>query len=212
MRERILMSREDFIKTRAAAKRADILSAARARFARDGYERASTEKIAGDARVSTATLFRQFPTKLDLFSAVMSDGLGAFDTRLAEASALPPLERLTVLAHAYGQLLDQPETAGIMRAILAAAPTSPDVAAAFYERVKSVIAGSFQETASQLHVAGLLVLPDGPAVPVGQLMGMIEHVTLWRRMLSSDPVKVQIAPLVDAALDSFWTKWGVVKV
>jgi TetR/AcrR family transcriptional regulator, regulator of autoinduction and epiphytic fitness len=203
------MTRQAFIQNRAAAKREAILIVARNRFAIDGYARSSTESIARDAQVSTATLYRQFPTKLDLFASVLTDGVSDFESRLRTMKSENPRDRLTELAHAYGELLDQPETAGVMRAILSAASTSPEVAHVFYERIKAVVAGAFFTTVIALNDDGELALPDDPAVPVGQIMGMIEHATLWRRMLSANDAKVAVGSLVDEAIKTFWARWGV---
>jgi AcrR family transcriptional regulator len=51
----------------AAATRAALLDAARHRFASDGYERASVRRIAADAGVSQALIFRYFGSKDQLF-------------------------------------------------------------------------------------------------------------------------------------------------
>jgi TetR/AcrR family transcriptional regulator, regulator of autoinduction and epiphytic fitness len=202
------MSRDTFIKNRAAEKREAILAAARQWFADEGYERSSTEKIARDAQVSTATLFRQFPTKLDLFAAVLSDGIGDFEDQMRIAKTADLSNRLGVLAHGYGQLLDQPNTAGVMRAILSAAPTSPEIARTFYDKVKLVVGGAFFETIAELASAGMLCeKPDLP-IAAGQLMGMIEHATLWRRMLSGKDAAEDTTPQIAAALQTFWARWG----
>jgi TetR/AcrR family transcriptional regulator, regulator of autoinduction and epiphytic fitness len=203
------MSRAAFIQNRAASKREAILAAARNRFATDGYARSSTESIARDAQVSTATLYRQFPTKLDLFACVLSDGISDFENRLRSMKSHSPRDRLKELAHAYGALLDQPDTAGVMRAIFSAASTSPEVAHVFYERIKAVVAGAFYAAVVDLSDDGQLALPPDPAVPIGQLMGMIEHATLWRRMLSTDDAKVDVGNKVDDAIETFWSRWGV---
>jgi len=61
-----------------------ILEAARAVFARDGLD-ASVADVAERAGVGTATIFRRFPTKDDLVSAVLEYELEAFGTRARQA-------------------------------------------------------------------------------------------------------------------------------
>jgi AcrR family transcriptional regulator len=61
-----------------------ILEAARAVFARDGLE-ASVADVAERAGVGTATIFRRFPTKDDLVSAVIEYDLETFGARAHEA-------------------------------------------------------------------------------------------------------------------------------
>jgi TetR/AcrR family transcriptional regulator of autoinduction and epiphytic fitness len=54
-------------------KRAAILEAATELFLAEGYDGASLAKIATTAGVSTATLFKRFPTKADLFDAIVTE-------------------------------------------------------------------------------------------------------------------------------------------
>jgi AcrR family transcriptional regulator len=56
----------------ASSTRQDILDAARARFARDGYAAATIRKIAADAGVDAALVLQFFGSKEELFAAVMS--------------------------------------------------------------------------------------------------------------------------------------------
>lgn len=57
---------------RGEQKLAQILEGARAVFLADGYEGASVDDIARSAGISKATLYRHFPDKTALFSAVLS--------------------------------------------------------------------------------------------------------------------------------------------
>ena len=57
----------------AAASRADLLRAARARFAVLGYERATTRDIAADAGTNVSMIRRYFGSKEGLFQAVLDD-------------------------------------------------------------------------------------------------------------------------------------------
>jgi TetR/AcrR family transcriptional regulator, regulator of autoinduction and epiphytic fitness len=200
-----LMSRQDFILKRAAEKRAAILIAARRRFAEDGLDGASVEQISREAHVSTATLYRQFPSKLTLFEAVLSDGLGAFEAALTEATVEQPAARLEQLAHAYAALLDDGQTSGLLRAVFAAAPATPAVAEIFYARVKLVVAGAFHRACAAAAQAGLIQLDAAdPNAPGGRLMGMIEHPILWRRLLSNEPGALGPEHIAARALDAFW--------
>lgn len=57
----------------SAGRRASIIAAARAVFARHGLEGARTQQIARAAGVSEALLFRHFPTKTHLYRAVLRE-------------------------------------------------------------------------------------------------------------------------------------------
>ncbi|TDO51600.1 TetR family transcriptional regulator [Kribbella sp. VKM Ac-2527] len=72
----------------AERNRERVVAAARAVFARDGLG-ASMASVAREAEVGIATLFRRFPTKEDLVSAVFADRMDAYaeatETALADA-------------------------------------------------------------------------------------------------------------------------------
>lgn len=61
----------------AGATRAAILDAARCRFARQGYDGASTRDIAADAGIDPALINRYFGSKDDLFAEVLACSKGA---------------------------------------------------------------------------------------------------------------------------------------
>jgi TetR/AcrR family transcriptional regulator, regulator of autoinduction and epiphytic fitness len=205
------MSREDFIVRRAAAKRASVLAAARIRFASDGLDGANVERIAQDAGVSTATLYRQFPSKIALFEAALAQGLTEFEDRLGAGATLTPRARIANLAHAYAALLEDPVNAGMLRAVFAAAPVSPEVTRIFYERVKSVIAGAFNQAVEAAIEAGLVVRARQPIPPGGHLMGVIEHASIWRRMLTGEDGEHPPAAIAEVALRTFWAAFGTPK-
>jgi AcrR family transcriptional regulator len=88
----------------AAATRADLLRAARRRFARDGYDRASVRDIAADAGVNIALISRYFGSKDALFAEALADA-GWF----REVRAVPPDE---LPARMLARILDQPPAYG----------------------------------------------------------------------------------------------------
>jgi len=69
-----------------------ILSTATILFARSGYKGITTREIAAEAEVSEVTIFRHFPSKHDLYMAVMKSGMQQLHLRgellagIAEAS------------------------------------------------------------------------------------------------------------------------------
>ena len=58
---------------RSSLKREEILASARALFLRTGYADAGMEVVARTAAVSTATLYAYFPSKADLFKAIVME-------------------------------------------------------------------------------------------------------------------------------------------
>ena len=95
----------------AAERREDILEAAVAVFAADGYEGASTEDIAKAAGISQPYLFRLFGTKKELFKATvarcMRETLELFQ-RAAEGKRGP--DAVKAIGDAYQQQLEADRT------------------------------------------------------------------------------------------------------
>ncbi|MGW7380949.1 TetR/AcrR family transcriptional regulator [Streptomyces sp. NPDC054794] len=71
-----------------------LLAAAREAFAEHGAE-ASLEDIARRAGVGIGTLYRNFPTRRDLFESVYADDVNALCRAAVEAAELPPWQALT---------------------------------------------------------------------------------------------------------------------
>src|SRR4051812_27348632 len=71
-----------------------LLAAARDAFAAQGTE-ASLEDIARRAGVGIGTLYRNFPTRQDLFEAVYVDEVNQLSESAAAVASLPPWEALT---------------------------------------------------------------------------------------------------------------------
>lgn len=192
-----------------AAKREAILAAAARRFAQDGLDRASVETIASEAEVSTATLYRQFPSKLDLFAAVLSERVAEFGEVLQAPGDEDARARIERLARRYARLIDEPQAAGVLRAAFAAAPSTPKIAALFFENVKAAVAGAFHAAVAAGVAGRILRRTKDPAQPGGHLMGMIEHAILWRRLLAGGDGERPPDAIAADALDTFWRAYGL---
>jgi len=69
-----------------AARRQQILDAARRRFARDGFHTTSMQQVIAEAGLSVGAVYRYFPSKSDLIVAIaqqMADGIAAQLTVIA---------------------------------------------------------------------------------------------------------------------------------
>jgi AcrR family transcriptional regulator len=90
----------------ADERREQVLTAAMAVFARDGYQGTSTEDVAKAAGISQPYLFRLFDTKKALFIAVVERGFASVGQAFKEAAAgLRGEQALEAMGDAYGQLL-----------------------------------------------------------------------------------------------------------
>jgi len=86
-----------------------IVEAARARFLREGVDGASLRAIAKDARTSIGMVYYYFPTKDDLFFAVVEETYAAVLedlTRLCAAD-LAPDERMRRLYQRFGAMTER---------------------------------------------------------------------------------------------------------
>jgi AcrR family transcriptional regulator len=90
----------------AKDRREQVLGAAMAVFARDGYEGTSTEDVARAAEVSQPYLFRIFATKKALFIELVERGFARVSLAFGEAAeGLTGQAALDAMGLAYGQLL-----------------------------------------------------------------------------------------------------------
>jgi AcrR family transcriptional regulator len=87
-------------------RRKQVLAVATALFARQGFRGTTTKQIAGKARVNEAILFRHFPTKRDLYWAVIEEKCQGRPQRKALEAQLAAAgdEKQTFAAIAAGML------------------------------------------------------------------------------------------------------------
>ena len=72
---------------RSEKTRAAIMAASAALFSQAGYEAASVAQICEQAGVSKGAFYHHFPSKQDLFLAILEDWLAGLDSRLENARA-----------------------------------------------------------------------------------------------------------------------------
>jgi AcrR family transcriptional regulator len=118
-------------------RKAEVVAAATATFARLGYAGTTTKQLAADVAQSTgrgftpALLYHYFPGgKLELFAAVMRQfgPLRAFGRALREdADALPEVY-LPRVARIYLQTLEDPTAASLLRIVITEGPRHPELA------------------------------------------------------------------------------------
>jgi AcrR family transcriptional regulator len=196
---------------RSEHKRREILSAARRLFASEGYADTGMEVIARMASVSTATLYAHFPSKTDLFRAVImvmvaeaANGIYRGEPK-AEAH-----ERLTAFAKAYGGFCSNPDTRAVLRMACAERRRFEDGGLQVEERSRAEIGGVAIRMIEQLAESGHLKVAK-PSWAAGQLLGMIEHATLLYGLVKGDGAKAR-RPLDDICEDAvmtFMARYGV---
>jgi AcrR family transcriptional regulator len=170
---------------RSDATRAGILRAARARFAADGYDRATIRAIAADAGIDPSMVMRYYGNKEGLFAAAVE-----VDLRLPDVSTIPR-RRLgaALVTHFLGRWEDPADDALLM--LLRSAVTDESAAArmrtVFREQLAPVLLGIVEDRAEAAHRAGLVST---------QLLGL----ALCRNLLRLPPVATMDADTVVARI------------
>lgn len=173
------MSLEAYRRRVAAEKRAAVVAAAHARFVERGYVATPLEDIARAAGVSTATVYKHFPSKAALFEEVAQ----AF---LPDAEAeLPPAqegswEALESVLRAYARMLTRPGAADLFHLIVAEARRAPELPALLRQRAEEPFLSALG--------AIVEVLPLRPGLPsqmflTESALAMLKGALLWPQAL-----------------------------
>lgn len=161
----------------AARNRAAILEAAADLFLEAGYDRTSLARVAAGAGVSRATLFKQFPTKAELFEATVLASAGAPEVEPDVTPAAGLVDGLVELGRAYADVLARPRMAGLMRMIIAESPRFPEL------RERTFDFGALPVLRALRRHLGAASAGDGgsvdPEVAATQLLGMIASAVFW---------------------------------
>ncbi|GIH16409.1 TetR/AcrR family transcriptional regulator [Rugosimonospora africana] len=156
---------------RSDATRAAILSAARERFAADGYERATIRAIAADANIDPAMVMRYYGSKERLFAAAAE-----FDLRLPDLTSVRPETVGEVLARHFVERWESDET---LTALLRAGATN----AAAADRMRDIFV-------TQVGPAFAPLCPDPAQIPVraGLVGAQVLGLALVRYVLRIPPI------------------------
>lgn len=119
---------------RAEKKCRQILDGARAVFLERGFDGASVDEIAERAGISKATMYRYYPDKKALFSAVVSRDCGRQADHMfaLDIDNLPLEELLYKLAKGYIAFIVSPFAQGIYRIAVAESGRLPEIGGTFF--------------------------------------------------------------------------------
>jgi AcrR family transcriptional regulator len=159
----------------AAARRAQLIDVGRAVFARRGYEAASVEEIAEQAKVSKPIVYEHFGGKEGLYAVVVDREMDYVARRIVEAiSAGAARERVEKAALAFlGYVKDHPDGFAVLvhnAPVISAGGGMSSLLNELAGRVGEVFRASFKE-------AGY----DAQAAPIyaNALVGMVTFVGQW---------------------------------
>jgi len=197
---------------RSGHKREEILASARSLFLREGYADAGMEVIARAAGVSTATLYAYFPSKADLFKAIIMDTVGGIAAPVREAVRVKgdARARLTALACAYAAFFARPDTRAMFRIVTAERRRFEDVAEYVLQSARDELGGASISVINDLVKSGDLKV-EKASWAAGQLMGMLDHVTLVLGLSAGDDIQPRrpITAIAEDAVETFLARYGV---
>lgn len=173
-----------------------ILDTARRIILAEGLAQARMSAIATEAEVSTATLYAYFPSKDDLFRAVVNKVATDVGERMNHALHAPDGDPVEAMAVAFMEPLTNPDLRAVFRILAVEGPRFPDVLASFDTltrlRAHKAAIVLFERLAAEgRFAAGVADMASR------QLLGMLEHETLVLGILHGDdalpvrdPVKI----------------------
>lgn len=196
---------------RSGHKREEILASARNLFLREGYADAGMEVVARAAGVSTATLYAYFPGKADLFRAIVLETVSGVAAPVREAVRTKgdARTRLTALARAYAAFFARADTRALFRLVTSERRRFEDVAEYFLQSARDELGGAALAVINDLVRGGELKV-EKASWAAGQLMGMLDHVTLVLGLSAGDEVQPRrpLSAIADDAVETFLARYA----
>ena len=191
-------------------KRDAIVQAAIAEFRDNGFEATSVDKVAARAEVSKRTLYNHFPSKDELFAAILHILWESSASALQRAyePARPVREQLLELLHGKLAMLADDNFLALARVAIAAGLHSPERAQEMVARLGEKDGGLVDWIrAAQKHGA----LKAGDATQAyKQLESLVKGVAFWPQVAMGQPVLNARAQkqLANATADLFLSQYG----
>lgn len=166
-------------------KAAAIIEAATRLFLDGGYERTSLAQVAKAADVSTATLFKRFPTKAVLFEAIVRHYWVREDRWELTSTPGDPGAGLARIGREYAGLLMRPGMTSLFRTVIAETTRFPELGRMNFDLGKRHFLEGLCSYLRLEQEAGTLV-PGDASVAATQFLGMISGHIFWPRLLLTD--------------------------
>ncbi|HMO48972.1 MAG TPA: TetR/AcrR family transcriptional regulator [Rubrivivax sp.] len=191
---------------RKQARPQELLNAALELFVEKGFSATRSEEVAARAGVSKGTLYLYFPSKEELFKAVVRNNIAALiaeGQRIADHFDGPSTELLRLLMNAWWQRVGDTAAGGIFKIIFAEARNFPELAQFYTDEValpgRRLVAGLLQRGIER---------GEFRAVPVAEttqaLISPMLFQALHRHSVGACPVmepEMSPARLLDAQFD-----------
>lgn len=192
------MSLDTYRSTIRNEKRQAILKASLVVFLSQGYQGAGMAEIARQADVSTATLYKHFSSKDELFGAMVEMHVEAYQVRAMSVDDLPsgdPAKCLRLLSEGFVHLLRDERTVGIFRNIIGEGDRFPVLKEMIYRRGRDPFKQMLVEYfASEVGQADLEIADNNKAAE--WYIGLLSYWLIFVRVFNSD-VKMNEARFED---------------
>ncbi|MES2070609.1 MAG: TetR/AcrR family transcriptional regulator [Pseudomonadota bacterium] len=191
-------------------KRAAILQAAISEFRANGFEATSMDKIAATADVSKRTVYNHFPSKDELFAAILQElwESSAALTELSYRSDRPLREQLLELMQQKMRMMNDAHFMDLARVAIAATIHSPERAREMIERMDKREEGLTAWI--RLAQADGKLKPVDPEFAAHLLQGQLKAFAFWPQIaMGQAPLdEAQQAMVVQTAADMFLEYWA----
>ena len=171
-----------------AARRQQILDAARICFVRNGFHSTSMQDVIAEADLSVGAVYRYFPSKNEIIAAIAGSYATELRAVLGELAADPGLGLSEVMERAVGLIDDNTGPDGMLRLavqVWAEALRDPAVGAVA-EQIYGAMRGNFVDLAQRAVEAGELPADADPKAVGATLFSLMLGYAL-QRMLTGEP-------------------------
>ncbi len=187
------------------ARHEELITAAFTLFVERGFAATRLEDVAHLAGVAKGTVVIHFPTKEQLFTAVVIEHVAPTVQRAESLRDTPgsPRERIVALLRFIHDSLQDPHVGGIPKLIVAEVGNFPELARDFHEQVCARSRSAVSELISQGIAAGEFRVVD-PGMAARLLLDPLIMHAIWRHSLGRyEPEAVDSQAFLDTHLDIF---------
>ncbi|GFE93066.1 TetR/AcrR family transcriptional regulator [Acetobacter persici] len=181
-----------------------LLEVAASLFVKHGYAGTSVDQIARKASASKQTLYRRYPSKEELFKAVITNVTACLLRTMAETPLKDPLQELKTISRLMLDFVLRPDALGTYRILISDAYRYPSLIDHAIENINKPFHANFLRLLKAAEAAG--------QIGAGHADSTTTH--LWAGMLTGWPMKQSLFGLNpledDAARDAFFEQaWAL---
>lgn len=186
-------------------KRAAIIAAAVSEFQESGFDGTSMDRIAAEAGVSKRTVYNHFPSKDDLFQAIVSDLLG----RCTEVASFPYdadtdlKPQLLAIGQSIAAVMTSADFMRLARVVVPRFIQSPEIASATIREQEKFHKGLVEWIQAGKRDGRLRV--THPSRAAQQFTGLIDSFAFWPQLIGTQaPLKKrELTEVIKSAVGMF---------